>query len=456
VHTTPDSYALFLGLAGYEKITPATVFEVMEDKTNTDGSREITLGWQDAQVRLEKHLLFAGPKTGYGVNIAYKIINRSAQVMHVTPLLENGIRQKPQTNPGGLFGRFHKPDDLYQLQYFHDDKLSLFRPEVIPGLDWHQAALERQLGGLKATEAGVSWLSVTDRYFLVGLIGDQTQAAQTQAHFGEFGDYFVTQLSAVPLTLNPGQIIEGHFAAYLGPKKLDDMRKMDVQLERSVDYGWFSILAMPILWLMNLLHQVISNWGLVIITLTFLIKLALSPINKKSLMHMKAMQQLQPKLAELKVRYGDDKEKINLETMQLFKTHKVNPASGCLPMLLQMPVYIVLYKVLWNAIEFYHAPFFGFYHDLSAPDPYFILPVLLGIFMFLQQKLTPNPSADPAQAKMMMFMPLMFAGMMFFLPVGLVVYIFINTMMSVVQQFMMKRDLTLKDFVTGQWEAKSV
>ncbi len=125
-------------------------------------------------------------------------------------------------------------------------------------------------------------------------------------------------------------------------------------------------------------------------------------------------------------------------------------------MLLQMPIYIVLYKVLWNAIELYHAPFFGFYQDLSAPDPFFILPALLGVFMFLQQKLTPAATTDPAQQKMMMFMPIMFTGFMLFLPVGLVVYIFVNTVMSVLQQFMIKRDLSFKQLITGKWQPNGV
>ena len=162
---------------------------------------------------------------------------------------------------------------------------------------------------------------------------------------------------------------------------------------------------------------------------------------------MKAMQQLQPKMKEIKKKYADDKTKQQQEVMQLFKTHKVNPAGGCLPLLLQFPVYIALYKVLWNAIEIYHAPFMWIYADLSAPDPFYISPVLLGVFMFLQQKLTPTASTDPAQQKMMMIMPVMFTVFMLFLPVGLVIYIFVNTVMSVVQQYMMKRDISSRDLI---------
>ncbi len=164
---------------------------------------------------------------------------------------------------------------------------------------------------------------------------------------------------------------------------------------------------------------------------------------------MKAMQKLQPKLKELREKFKDNRERLNMETMNLFKTHKVNPMGGCLPMLLQMPIYFALYKVLFTATELYHAPFFGPYQDLSAPDPYFVLPILLGIMMVLQQKLTPT-AGDPSQAKMMMIMPIMFSGFMLFLPVGLVVYIFVNTVMTVVQQYFHHRDINLFDLIKAK------
>ena len=166
---------------------------------------------------------------------------------------------------------------------------------------------------------------------------------------------------------------------------------------------------------------------------------------------MKAMQQLQPRLKKLQEKYKDDKARLNQETMQLFKTHGANPAGGCLPMLLQFPVYIALYRVLWNSIELYHAPFFWFYKDLAAPDPYYITPVLLGLFMVLQQKLMPSASADPAQKKMMMLMPVMFAGFMLFLPMGLVLYILVNTVTSVAQQYLYNNDIRLRDAIRGKF-----
>ena len=188
-----------------------------------------------------------------------------------------------------------------------------------------------------------------------------------------------------------------------------------------------------------------------ILLLTIFVKVLMNPLTIKSMKQMKEMQRLQPRLAELKEKFKNDKQRLNMETMQLFKSHKVNPMGGCLPMLLQMPIYISLYKVLYNSIEIYHAPFFGFYKDLSAPDPWFILPILLGVSMVLQQKMTPSPSADPAQQQMMMLMPVMFTAFMLFLPLGLVLYIFVNTAMSVTQQWMYRKDIRWRDILRGRF-----
>ncbi|HEX5032977.1 MAG TPA: membrane protein insertase YidC, partial [bacterium] len=211
-------------------------------------------------------------------------------------------------------------------------------------------------------------------------------------------------------------------------------------------FGW---VALPILKLLQLFNAFLHNWGLAIIALTILIKLLLHPLTKKSMASMKAMQNLQPALQKLREKYKDDREKLNVESMELFRRHKVNPMGGCLPMLIQMPIYIALYKVLYNATELYHAPFFGFYHDLSAPDPYYIMPVLLGIFMVLQQKMTPT-TVDPAQAKIMMIMPVMFSLFMIFLPLGLVLYIFVNTLLTVVQQYMHQKDISIWGLLKGR------
>lgn len=295
----------------------------------------------------------------------------------------------------------------------------------------------------------VYWVGIDDRYFIAALA---PVGAETEALLAQSGETLRAALSYPADTFIPGQKRVREFRAYLGPKKREALLALGSRLEESIDYGWFSIIAVPILWLLKAFYELLHNWGLAIIALTIFIKALLNPITRKSMQSMKAMQKLQPDLAKLREKHGDNRERLNLEMMQLFKTHKVNPVGGCLPLLLQMPIYIALYKVLYASIELYHSPFFGYYKDLAAPDPYFIAPILLGIFMVLQQKFTPASTADPMQQKMMMVMPIIFSVFMIFLPAGLVIYIFVNTFMSVVQQVMMQRDLTWRGLLAGKWK----
>lgn len=294
-----------------------------------------------------------------------------------------------------------------------------------------------------AEETGdIAWAGLEDRYFLRILLG-RTLSPQNRVAYGVTGPDIFTQLQYPAEALGPGQKKEYPFTLYLGPKDPDLLKSFGAaHLDKAIDYGWFAWIALPILYALKFFYSFLHNWGLAIIFLTLAIKLLFQPLTKKSMHSMKAMQDLQPQLQRLREKYKDDRERLNTETMNLFRTNKVNPMGGCLPMLLQMPIYIALYKVLYNATELYHAPFFGFYNDLSAPDPYFILPILLGVAMVLQQKMSPQ-MGDPAQAKMMMFMPILFSAFMLFLPLGLVLYIFVNTIMTVAQQYMHQKDITI-------------
>lgn len=292
----------------------------------------------------------------------------------------------------------------------------------------------------------VTWAGVEERYFLGALISRRISADQI-LRYQRVGNRLELSLFAEEAALIPDGSRDEQYSLYLGPKESNALESTGVGLEKSIDYGWFAILAFPILKLLQIFHGISHNWGVAIILLTIFIKILMNPLTIKSMKQMKEMQKLQPKLAALKEKYKNDRQRLNTETMQLFKSHSVNPMGGCLPMLLQMPIYIVLYKVIDNSIELYHAPFFWFYRDLSAPDPYFILPVLLGVSMVLQQKMTPNPTADPAQKQIMMIMPVMFTAFMLFLPLGLVVYIFVNTVFSVLQQWMHQKDIRWRDLL---------
>jgi YidC/Oxa1 family membrane protein insertase len=242
----------------------------------------------------------------------------------------------------------------------------------------------------------------------------------------------------------PGSSGYLNYRLYMGPKDLDHLRAVggdgvDPRLEESVDFWIVGILARPMVWLLKVFHDVIPHWGVAIILLTILVKLLLLPLTHKSFMSMQGMQKLKPEMELLKEKYGNDRQKLNEEMMALYKRHKVNPLGGCLPMLLQMPVYIALYRAIYSSVELFQAPLFGWIHDLSAPDPYFVLPLVLGLSMFLQQQFTPT-SLDSAQAKMMKYiMPVMFTVFMLFLPSGLVLYIFVNTLLSMAQQWYIKK-----------------
>jgi YidC/Oxa1 family membrane protein insertase len=224
-----------------------------------------------------------------------------------------------------------------------------------------------------------------------------------------------------------------------GPRSLDILTAADARLEKSVNYGWFGWLAGPILKLMKWLYGLTHNYGVAIILLTLLVRLAVAPFNIASYKSMKAMQVIQPQVNLLKEKYKNDQATQQREMMKLMRENNANPLMGCLPMILQLPVFFALYRVLDLSLELYKAPFAFWIHDLSLKDPYYILPVLMAGVMVVQQKITPS-AMDPTQAKLMLFMPLIFAGVMVAYPSGLTLYIFVSTLFGIAQQFIFIRD----------------
>lgn len=238
--------------------------------------------------------------------------------------------------------------------------------------------------------------------------------------------------------INKGANLELKFSSFLGPKDLDLLKSVDDNLAGVVNFGFFSSLGRPILKMLKWFYGLVGNWGVAIILLTLLVRFLVLPFNVMSFRSMKAMQVVQPQIAALKERHKNDPNKLNQEMLLLFKTHKVNPLGGCLPVLLQIPIFFALYQVLGQSVELYQAPFMLWIQDLSHKDPYFVLPVLMGITMFFQTKITPT-TMDPAQAKVMMFLPLIFTFFMLALPSGLTLYIFISTLFGIVQQLYLSR-----------------
>ncbi|MFN4148748.1 MAG: membrane protein insertase YidC [Rhodocyclaceae bacterium] len=225
---------------------------------------------------------------------------------------------------------------------------------------------------------------------------------------------------------------------YAGPQEQDKLEKIAPGLELVVDYGWLTFIAAPLFWVLQWLYKLVGNWGWAIILLTVLIKLIFFPLSAASYKSMAKMRVLTPKLMKLKEMYADDKQRMNLEMMELYKREKVNPLGGCLPILVQIPVFIALYWVLLGTVELRGAPWLGWITDLSVKDPYYVLPIIMGISMFVQTKLNPTPP-DPIQAKIMLWMPIVFTGMFLFFPAGLVLYWTVNNILSIAQQWQVNR-----------------
>ncbi len=227
--------------------------------------------------------------------------------------------------------------------------------------------------------------------------------------------------------------------AYIGPKDISVLESVDPNLLKVVKFGFFSFIAKPLLLIMKWFNSFLGNWGWSIILLTLFVRMIVMPLHIMSFKSMKAMQKVQPMIQNLRERYKDDPMTLNKEMMALMKKHKVNPMGGCLPMLLQIPVFFALYRVFSESIELYRAPFIFWIHDLSLKDPYYVLPVLMATVMYLQQKMTPS-TMDPAQAKIMQFMPLVFSFMMISLPSALTLYMFVSTLFGIIQQYLILKD----------------
>jgi YidC/Oxa1 family membrane protein insertase len=279
----------------------------------------------------------------------------------------------------------------------------------------------------------VHWTAIEGKYFVAALIPTMPVGEATVARADTTG------ISAA-LALQPGRREE--MVLYAGPKEYKALTALHAGLEQTIDFGWFMFgsltlvrfIAKPLFLLLQFLYDFTHNYGIAIILLTALIKLCFVPLTHKSYTSMKAMQALQPKMAELQKKFKDDKERFNKELFQLYKTHKVNPLGGCLPMILQIPVFVAFYNILYSTIELRHAPFFWWIHDLSDKDPYYVLPLVMGATMFIQQKIQPS-AMDPKQARMMLFMPVIFTFMFLQFPSGLVLYWLVNNLLTIVQQY---------------------
>jgi len=301
----------------------------------------------------------------------------------------------------------------------------------------------------------ISWLAIQDRYFMSSVMPENPQNA-SQRLFLMPDNVVQAQFVQAEKVIRPGTEHSYKFNLFFGPKSMRVLNKVGNNLNQALDFGWWTILAKPCLWLMNAIHDFIPNYGIAIILLTLLIKIVLWPLGAKSYKSMSEMKKIQPLMKEIREKYKDDKQKMNQEVMALYRTYKINPLGGCLPMVVQIPVFFALYRMLYQAIELRHAPFFLWINDLSAPDRLFnfgfsipfmeppygipVLTLVMGASMILQQKMSP-PMGDPAQAKMMMLMPVVFTVIFINFSSGLVLYWLVNNIFSIAQQYYTQKKL---------------
>jgi YidC/Oxa1 family membrane protein insertase len=380
---------------------------------------KVPLYWQ-ADNGLQVIKTYTFKRDSYLVDVDYQVINASGEAFNAYPYAQlNRIRESDSstfiyTYTGSVFST---EGNEYEKVKFDD-------------LD--SAAFNRT--------ANNGWAAMIQHYFVSAIIPKQDG---TQYNF--YGrslerTNYTAGVRLPALQVAAGDQGQAGYQMYLGPKKYDRLEAAAENLDLTVDYGMLTIISEPLFWIMEWLHKLTGNWGWSIILLTILIKLAFFRLSATSYRSMAGMRKLTPKLAQLKERYGDDKQQFNQKMMELYRTEKINPLGGCLPILVQMPVFIAFYWVLVESIELRQADFILWIHDLTVMDPYFVLPVMFGISMWFQQRLNPAPQ-DPAQAMMMKVFPLVFTVFFAFFPAGLVLYWVVNNLLSIAQQWYITRKM---------------
>lgn len=319
-------------------------------------------------------------------------------------------------------------------------------PLLLKGGELQEVDVE-DIEGEKLISGPINWFAYTNQYFIMAVVPGNLTPNHAQLEVLDPSNQLVESTFVGPeILVQPGAEKEFHFTLYSGPKEVNTLKTADPTLAKAVNFGWFDIIAQPLLVCLKFFNRFTHNYGLAIILLTVVIKLLFWPLTHKSYASMQAMKKLQPKMKQIREKYKDDKEKMNQEIMQLYRTHKVNPLGGCLPMVLQIPVFFALYRVLYSSIAMRHAHFLWWINDLSAPDrlsvgiqiPFLgglpVLTLLMGLSMFVQQKMTPT-AGDPRQEKMMLMLPVVFTVFFVNFPSGLVLYWLVNNILSIGQQF---------------------
>jgi len=391
---------------------------IMDDHQQT---LVVPLAWRNEQgVVVSKRFTFQ--RGSYVVNVAHHVSNQSPHVwrgrqyhqLTRKPFVEDSGNTFIKTYAGGVL---YTPEDKFQKISFED----------------------MQSKTLHVTSSG-GWTGIIQHYFATAWIPLDREVAN---HFytKKLPDWrFVIGSYGEAVSVEPQSEVVLQSQLFVGPKIQSMMEHIAEGLELTVDYGWLTFIGKPIYWLLNKIHTLVGNWGLAIMGVTLTIKLLFFKLSESSYRSMAKMRKIQPRLQQLKERYGDDKQRFNMEVMNFYRQEKVNPLGGCLPILIQIPVFISLYWVLIETVELRQAPFVLWIDDLAARDPYYVLPLLMGVTMWVQQKLNPTP-VDPIQAKVMKLFPIIFTVFFLFFPAGLVWYWVVNNTLSILQQWYITRNI---------------
>lgn len=360
----------------------------------------------------------------YPIRVNYRIINRSSQPWQGQ--MFGQIKRDSSTDPSksnqGIFqlgtylgGAWGTPDEHYNKLKFDN---------------FQSDSLNQQAKG--------GWVGVVQHYFVTAWIPDPKYNATLETR--KVGENNVIGFRSPSINIPAGMQYDVGATLYTGPKIQSKLKDLAPGLNQTVDYGWLWPIAQVLFVGLKFFHSLVGNWGWAIILLTCVVKLILFPLSAKSYRSMAKMRLIAPEMQRLKEEHGEDRMKFSQEMMALYKKEQVNPLSGCLPLLLQMPIFLSLYWVLMESVELRHAPWLGWIQDLSTMDPLFILPLIMGVTMFVQQSFNPQPT-DPMQAKIMRLMPIVFTAFLLFFPSGLVIYWIVNNLLTILQQWMVNRSI---------------
>jgi YidC/Oxa1 family membrane protein insertase len=386
-----------------------------------DGNNQVQLVLEAEQGGVKLTKTFTFKRGDYVIDVRHDVTNLTAAP--VQPALYLQLQHDGNKPPGDSWftpsftgPTLWTPEDKYQKLSFED--------------------IEKNKAEHSAKANG-GWVAISQHFFVSAFIPTDNTPRDI------FTKKITTNLYAIGTvqslgTVAPGATVSNTARLYSGPQDEKKLETITPGLELVKDYGMFAIIAKPLFWIMDHIHQLLGNWGWTIIAFTILIKLAFFPLSAAGYRSMAKMRVLTPKMQAIRERYKNDPVKMQQATMELYKSEKINPLGGCLPILVQMPVFLALYYVLQASVEMRGAPWIGWITDLTQPDPYFILPILYAISMYVTAKLNPQP-ADPMQAKMMLFMPLAFSVMFVFFPSGLVLYWVVNNLVSIAQQWVITK-----------------